>query len=195
MKSFWGSVIKQHRTANNISQAALAERIGVTQKTISRWENDVDPPDLVHQRILRDLVYAPFNDLQAQFVRLAPGYSFMMRADDPFHGIAISRSLADIYDQPQCTWENQNFRHAIDKDLVEAKEYNHQLECAVGIGNAALRRGRMVGPFGEGGIEYAMSWFRVDNVIVKQGTLTLLQDFKPEDAYVNMYTFDDLVTM
>ena len=41
-----GTTIKQLREARNLTQADLAERIGVSSKTISKWETAKGLPDI-----------------------------------------------------------------------------------------------------------------------------------------------------
>ncbi len=47
-----GAVIKELRDKNNMTQLQLAEKIGVSAKTISKWENGTTYPNI---EILRDL--------------------------------------------------------------------------------------------------------------------------------------------
>jgi transcriptional regulator with XRE-family HTH domain len=54
--SAWDGVIKRYRQVNGLTQAALAEAIGVEQATISRWERGTHTPELSTQRLLRDLL-------------------------------------------------------------------------------------------------------------------------------------------
>ncbi len=41
-----GSAIRQHRERQNLTQAELAERIGVSSKTVSKWETARGLPDI-----------------------------------------------------------------------------------------------------------------------------------------------------
>ncbi|WP_046866756.1 helix-turn-helix transcriptional regulator [Microvirga massiliensis] len=56
--SAWDGLIKRYRMINGLTQAALAEVLGVEQATISRWERGNHTPDLSIQRKLRDLISA-----------------------------------------------------------------------------------------------------------------------------------------
>lgn len=51
-----GSSITDWRKAHAIKQAALADYVGVSQATVSRWERGIDQPNLGAQNRLRDLV-------------------------------------------------------------------------------------------------------------------------------------------
>ncbi len=46
MKLHLGKNLKQHRTACGMTQEALAEQLGVTPQTVSRWESCVSYPDI-----------------------------------------------------------------------------------------------------------------------------------------------------
>ncbi len=52
----WEGLIKRYRRVNGLTQAALAELLGVEQATVSRWERGNHAPDLGTQRRLRDLL-------------------------------------------------------------------------------------------------------------------------------------------
>lgn len=54
--SAWDGLIRRYRRVNGLTQAALADLIGVEQATISRWERGNHVPDLNTQRRLRDLM-------------------------------------------------------------------------------------------------------------------------------------------
>lgn len=41
-----GAVIKELREKNNITQFQLAEKLGVSDKTISKWETEKGYPDI-----------------------------------------------------------------------------------------------------------------------------------------------------
>ena len=41
-----GKRIYQYRTENSMSQGDLAERLGVSRQSISKWETDSSVPDL-----------------------------------------------------------------------------------------------------------------------------------------------------
>jgi len=51
----WPTKIKNHRQRHGLSQAQLAQMIGVSQRTISRWERGDDNPSISQQKRLRDM--------------------------------------------------------------------------------------------------------------------------------------------
>lgn len=52
----WDDIIRRYRRLNGLTQAALAELLGVEQATVSRWERGFHQPDLGIQRRLRDMM-------------------------------------------------------------------------------------------------------------------------------------------
>jgi DNA-binding XRE family transcriptional regulator len=57
----WDRLIKQHRFQFGLTQQYVADLLGVSQKTISRWESGVNKPSLRHQMKFRDLFSQPSN--------------------------------------------------------------------------------------------------------------------------------------
>lgn len=55
--------LKNLRTQANLSQTALANRLGVDQRTISAWENGVCEPDFVTLSKLCEIFNEDFNGL------------------------------------------------------------------------------------------------------------------------------------
>lgn len=53
----WREQLKRFRKSRGLTQAALAERLGVEQATVSRWECGTHEPELGIQRRLRDMIY------------------------------------------------------------------------------------------------------------------------------------------
>ena len=55
----WGGIVRSVRQRQGISQQQLAGSLGVSQRTISRWERGDDNPSIVQQKRLRDLGWQP----------------------------------------------------------------------------------------------------------------------------------------
>ena len=53
--SRFGIILKELRRANGFTQAGLAERIGVTNGTISHWEKGMYEPNATYIILLADL--------------------------------------------------------------------------------------------------------------------------------------------
>lgn len=51
----WSGVVRRFRARHGIAQKHLSDLVGVSQRTVSRWERGQDLPSLKHQKLLRDL--------------------------------------------------------------------------------------------------------------------------------------------
>jgi DNA-binding XRE family transcriptional regulator len=61
----WGQLVKRYRMRHGLTQGRMATLIGVSQRTVSRWERGDDNPSLDLQRKLRDLGWEPPANLLA----------------------------------------------------------------------------------------------------------------------------------
>lgn len=59
MSGDWGDLVKRYRLRHGLTQGRMATVIGVSQRTVSRWERGEDNPSLDLQRRLRDLGWEP----------------------------------------------------------------------------------------------------------------------------------------
>lgn len=59
----WSVFVKRYRLRHGLSQAHMAELLGVAQRTVSRWERGDDNPSVAQQKRLRDLGWEPKNSL------------------------------------------------------------------------------------------------------------------------------------
>jgi DNA-binding XRE family transcriptional regulator len=66
----WKTLIKDYRVRNALTQATLAEMLGVDPTTVSRWERGRDKPELGVQRRLRDMMYRGDDGAERALVRL-----------------------------------------------------------------------------------------------------------------------------
>jgi transcriptional regulator with XRE-family HTH domain len=55
----WSELVKRHRARHGLTQMRMAAALGVSQRTVSRWERGEDKPSLDQQRLLRDLAWEP----------------------------------------------------------------------------------------------------------------------------------------
>lgn len=53
----WSIVVKRYRLRHGITQRILGDMLGVSQRTVSRWERGQDRPNLALQKQLRDLAW------------------------------------------------------------------------------------------------------------------------------------------
>ena len=75
MSEDWGELVKRYRLRHGLTQGRMATVIGVSQRTVSRWERGDDKPSLDLQRKLRDMGWEPPGTLLAslaQSVRALP---------------------------------------------------------------------------------------------------------------------------
>jgi DNA-binding XRE family transcriptional regulator len=59
----WSALIRRYRLRHGLTQGRLASLVGVSQRTISRWERGEDNPNFEWQRRLRDLGWQPPGNL------------------------------------------------------------------------------------------------------------------------------------
>jgi len=59
MPENWSECIRQYRMRFGMTQKELAVKMGVSQRTISRWERGEDQPNVDRQRQLRDFGWKP----------------------------------------------------------------------------------------------------------------------------------------
>jgi transcriptional regulator with XRE-family HTH domain len=59
MSEDWSEILKRYRLRHGLTQARLAAVVGVSQRTISRWERGDDRPSITLQKQLRDLGWSP----------------------------------------------------------------------------------------------------------------------------------------
>ncbi len=59
MSGEWASFIRRYRLRHGLTQGRLAIAIGVSQRTVSRWERGEDTPSIAVQRHLRNLGWVP----------------------------------------------------------------------------------------------------------------------------------------
>jgi DNA-binding XRE family transcriptional regulator len=75
MAEDWCELVKRTRLRHGLTQGRMATVIGVSQRTVSRWERGDDKPSLDLQRKLRDMGWEPPGTLLAslaQSVRHCP---------------------------------------------------------------------------------------------------------------------------
>jgi transcriptional regulator with XRE-family HTH domain len=59
MSENWHELVKLYRMRHGLTQERLAAVLGVSQRTISRWERGEDKPSIDQQKRLRDLGWEP----------------------------------------------------------------------------------------------------------------------------------------
>ena len=59
MTDGWGNKVKHFRIRHGLSQQRMATIMGVSQRTVSRWERGEDKPSIAQQKRLRDIGWEP----------------------------------------------------------------------------------------------------------------------------------------
>lgn len=85
-----GKLIAELRRRDGITQEALGEKLGVTNKTVSRWENGNYMPDIEKLQLLSQVFQVSINELLAG-ERLSDE-AFRQRADE--NVVALSKASA-----------------------------------------------------------------------------------------------------
>jgi transcriptional regulator with XRE-family HTH domain len=96
--TYWRGQIRRYRQAQGLTQAALAELLGVEQATVSRWERGVHVPDLNVQRKLRDFFFGKGPKIDAVAIhRIRFSLSALKLADRDGRNVAVSRRAARLH--------------------------------------------------------------------------------------------------
>ena len=89
-----GAFLKQCRKEKNLTQEQLAEKFGVSARTVSRWETGTNLPDL------------------SILVELAEYYDVEMRELlDGERSQAMNKEMRETLDKLQCMKNGQNEKH------------------------------------------------------------------------------------
>lgn len=59
----FGENLKRIRVENNMTQKALADKLSVSFKTLSHWENNYTEPDIAQIKALREIFAVTYEDL------------------------------------------------------------------------------------------------------------------------------------
>ncbi|MGO8953927.1 MAG: helix-turn-helix transcriptional regulator [Rhodomicrobium sp.] len=79
MQPEWNSIVKHYRILYGLSQRDLGLLLGVSQKTISRWESGENKPNLTQQKQFRDVLYKP-SDISLDILKVAVNNAPVPRA-------------------------------------------------------------------------------------------------------------------
>ena len=98
-----GSYIRFLRTQNNMTQAKLAAKLGVTDKAVSKWERDLSYPDIALFPKLADCLGVSVNDLLNESIdeghpsRLEQIYEMSSDFRTPLHMILGCVVMAEMH--------------------------------------------------------------------------------------------------
>lgn len=104
-----GAFIAQLRREAGLTQQALGQRLGVTNKTVSRWENGNYLPDVEMLKLLSDQFQVSINELLSG-QRLDDG-SFRVRADQNL--VAASKGALFSLRERETYWKRKWLREHI----------------------------------------------------------------------------------
>lgn len=82
MQEIWSTIVRRYRVRHGLTQTCLAGTLGVSQRTVSRWERGQDKPGLLQQKKLRDMARDPEATLSARLlasVKLCPAPRALVR--------------------------------------------------------------------------------------------------------------------
>ena len=102
-QSALGSVIRSLREQNHLTQAALAEKVGVTDKAVSKWERGISFPDISLFPKLADVLGVTTDDLlkectdDGQPSRLVRIFEMSHDIRTPLHIILGCAEMAETY--------------------------------------------------------------------------------------------------
>ena len=94
------NIIKQLRTANNLTQGQLAERLMVTRQAVSRWENGETQPNIETLKLLSREFNVSINTLLGSQRQLICQCCGMPLNEDSL----ISREDDGSYNEDYCKW-------------------------------------------------------------------------------------------
>ena len=101
-----GKFIAQLRRRDGLTQEALGEKIGVTNKTISRWENGNYMPDIEMLQILGEIFNVSINELLSG--RYLNDEEFKKEAD--MNIINVSKNSAFSLKEKSTFWKKKWFK-------------------------------------------------------------------------------------
>ena len=95
--TIWPRLIAQYRKRHALTQAAFAERFGVTQQTVSRWESGTQAPHLEVQSALRTALGAgAVSDSHAWIARVNETFGSEALFDTDWRIVAISKAALEF---------------------------------------------------------------------------------------------------
>lgn len=121
-QSTLGSYIRALRTQNGMTQAQLADKVGVTDKAVSKWERDLSYPDMATFPKLADVLGVTVNDLlkesldENQPSRLLQIFGMSHDIRTPLHIIIGCAGLAENHQG-----DPERLRHYLDSIRISGE--------------------------------------------------------------------------
>lgn len=132
----WASQIKRYRRLKGLTQTTLANCLGVTQATVSRWERGLQDPDISIQHRLRDELRTgnPAQDRHLlHLVRCSP--TMMVLMDQDLTLVAASSAAAAASEMSAPEMEGMCYAPMMTADLQEV--FSHASDAGFFEGEVA----------------------------------------------------------
>lgn len=180
---FSASKLKHYRLANNLSQTAIANKLGVTRATLSAWETGKAVPNKKHLQELAQVLHITTNDLQEEHPHLTLykqlNQSNKKKVDELTHDLLMKQKVVPLFSVHvldnvalSAGYGNGIWEEYEKKEVFTDKEYlydvatwieGQSMEPVYQDGEVALIR---EGSFDYDGAVYAITWN--DQVYIKK---------------------------
>jgi len=97
MSETWQILLKRVRFAYSLGQKQLAEKLGVDQTTISRWERGIITPDVDIQRTVREMLRKHDPSLSSEAIAMLPIVTALVYQDNIAKLRAVSAVAASAH--------------------------------------------------------------------------------------------------
>lgn len=95
MKKTLGAVIAQTRKEKGMTQLELAEKMGVTDKAVSKWERELSCPDVSSLPVLAEVLGLSLEELMhGKAEKSAAEKRVRMLVDQALKGVALAMGVA-----------------------------------------------------------------------------------------------------
>jgi transcriptional regulator with XRE-family HTH domain len=171
--SEWDRLIKQYRFQFGLTQQYVADLLGVSQKTISRWESGVNKPGLQHQKKFRDLFSRPSNislGVLLAAVKTCPAPRSLCLHENL--SLKALSPAAIAKNPPMAGWIGRSLT-AIAKGVLAEMLDDRPLQSAIEKGEIACISAVTWDNFRDAGAlpatayQTAISFFRIDNLLFR----------------------------
>lgn len=172
---FSASKLKEYRTAQKLSQTAIAHELGVTRATLSAWETGKTVPNKKHLQELAQVLHITTNDLQEEHPHLTLykqlNKTNKKKVDELTHDLLLAQKVVPLFSVQVLDHIALSAGHGSSfydeyetREAFTDKEYlydvatwitGHSMEPVYQDGEVALIR---EGGFDYDGAVYAVAW-------------------------------------
>jgi DNA-binding XRE family transcriptional regulator len=144
----WSALIRRYRLRHGLTQGRMASLVGVSQRTISRWERGEDNPNFEWQRRLRDLGWQPPGSLLGSLAASIPHCPFPRALSRTRNLRLQALSLPAIEKRPSVTeWIGRDLaliatgvlQEMLDDKLLQQGIANKEIASVVSTTRSVLR--------------------------------------------------------